>query len=134
MTGLFNNKTNKTEYRIIDEKSHKLRKCTHEDDAPYFDFHDFKNWYHNPLCFPKNDKVYMRSSWWGKNFASPLMIIAKCQETEERKRRGKICKSDKEIAEFLDKTFFYTFYQRTVIQPDIFEGEANHWPHKSKRN
>ena len=51
-------------YKFTQKDSHKLVDCTHKDNAPYMNKDEFKAWYKNAICFKKNRKIEMRSSWW----------------------------------------------------------------------
>jgi hypothetical protein len=44
----------------------------------------------------------MSSSWWNKEFTSPVIMIAECEDTQERLSQNppRKCKSKEEINEF----------------------------------
>ena len=70
----------------------------------------------------------MTHSWWNLKFSSPFIVISKCEDTQERLRRGRRCKNDDRIRDLLKKTYFYLFNQVTEVNPDLFSEEDNFFP------
>ena len=62
----------------------------------------------------------MKGSWWIDEFIQPVIMVTKCQDTEERQREGRKCKNHTEIDKFLASKQFYIFGQKTLVDPKLF--------------
>lgn len=89
--------------------SHRLRLCK-PDEVRFAKPENMVRWYPQALCFNDRKKVKMTGTWFGADYEAPLIAIAKCRETPERKAAGRKCRPENEIELFLKRHPFFFIY------------------------